>query len=102
MQNEDNKPANFVKVEVVNNSTENYKEYEFDIQDPLKIPSSETDEMTQDIFYVCPLNSCTFMTSVLTDKIISQQYNKLKQIVKIGYQISDPDVNIVMSSTCGM
>ena len=72
VQNEDEKPPNFVKVEAVNNSTEDYKEQEFDIQDPLKIPSSETDEMTQDIFYVCPLNSCTFMTSVLTDKIISQ------------------------------
>ena len=36
------------------------------------------------------------------DKIVSQQYKKLKQIVKVGYQISDPDVNIVMSSTCGM
>ena len=63
-----NQPCNSFNVEVVDNSHENYKEHKFKVQDPLEIPSSETDEITQDPFYVCPLNSCTFMTSLCFDR----------------------------------
>ena len=69
----DQQIGDVTKEELLNHLEE--QNFKTEIQDPLFYPSVANEKDGEILtYFVCPLDSCTFMTSVLTDKIISEHF----------------------------
>ena len=75
LSNENDQTGDVIKEEQLNPLEE--QNFDTETQDPL-FNQSFSDEKDGDnlTYFVCPLDSCTFLTSVLTDKIISEHFRE--------------------------